>query len=88
MIEYGIAFIGIAVIERHAKQVGVVLEMRCQVETQLPAKEQLVVVDGQWVALRQAWNRLIESIRCHGNAIDIRQQVCEMLRFLKRIVTV
>src|SRR5260370_38168469 len=88
VIEYGIAFSGIAVIERHAEKVRVVLEMRGQVETQLPAKEQLVVVDGQWVAPRQAGNGLVQSIRCHGNEIDIRPQVCELLRFLKRIVTV
>src|SRR5258708_15717714 len=87
VIEYGIAFIGIAVIERHAKQVRVVLEMRGQVETQLPAKEQLVVMDGQWVAPRQAGDGPGQSVPFPGNANAMAQPGRGARRFSIRILT-
>ncbi len=70
MVEDGVAFIGATVIERDAKEIRVVLELRGEVEAKLAAEQQLVIMNGKRIAGGQAWNGLIEPVGRHRDDID------------------
>src|SRR5712691_9813228 len=88
MVEDRIALIGGAIIERQPKQVGMVFKLRGQVKAELAAKEQLIVMDGEWIAKWQTRNRFIQSVCCHSDDIDGGQKVGELPRFISGIITI
>src|SRR5579884_209185 len=88
MVENGVALVGAAVIERDAKEIRVVLELRGEAETKLATEQQLVIMNSQRIAGRQARNGFIEPIGCHCDNINGWQQVCQHLRLLNGVVSV
>src|SRR5258706_12128253 len=57
-------------------------------ESQLTTEEQQVIVNGKRIASRQARNRFIQAVRCHGNSIEGWQKVCKLLRLCEGIITI
>ncbi len=88
MIEYGVALIGVTIVEDNAEEVRMILELRCQVKAQLSAEEQLIIVNGQWIAAWDARNRFIQPISRHSNGIQAWQNMRELLRLCRGIVTI
>src|SRR5579864_7789497 len=88
MIENRITLIGTAVVQYQAKQVWMILELRSQVKTKLPTKEQMIVMDCQRIAGRQTRYRLIQAISGHRNTFDGWQKACQLPCLLDCIITI